>query len=196
MLLLLLVPWKGHMHKRWSSAVQVWSRRYQLHVGVYRCTWCDSIIMLLYIVIHACTSMCLHIENTEKGTVMNFTISCTCVQYTVHVRHLCTCTCSCLSVSTTLQCTGFENRERAYRNYPEALLHWKVSLEVVRMRPHSTVSAHVHWFNVNILQGLLICENYSKPLHDPSILPLSPSTNSEHSQKFEDTQKQGVSTST
>ena len=28
-------------------------------------------------------------------------------------------------------CTGFESRERVYRNYPEALLHWKVALEVV-----------------------------------------------------------------
>ena len=26
---------------------------------------------------------------------------------------------------------GFENRERVYRNIPEALLHWKVALEVV-----------------------------------------------------------------
>lgn len=26
---------------------------------------------------------------------------------------------------------GFENREKVYRNIPEALLHWKVALEVV-----------------------------------------------------------------
>ena len=27
---------------------------------------------------------------------------------------------------------GFENKEKAYRDLPEALLHWKVALEVVR----------------------------------------------------------------
>ena len=27
---------------------------------------------------------------------------------------------------------GFECRERTYRNFPEALLYWKVAMEVVR----------------------------------------------------------------
>ena len=27
---------------------------------------------------------------------------------------------------------GFERREQTYKNFPEALLHWRVALEVVR----------------------------------------------------------------
>ena len=32
----------------------------------------------------------------------------------------------------SLSLLGFENREKVYRNFPEALLHWKLALEVVR----------------------------------------------------------------
>ena len=43
---------------------------------------------------------------------------------------------------TLVSCAGFENREKVYRNFPEALLHWKVALEVVGMAlfPHSFLS--------------------------------------------------------
>lgn len=34
--------------------------------------------------------------------------------------------------------SGFEKRERTYRNFPEALLHWKVALEIV-----SGIQVHV-----------------------------------------------------
>lgn len=38
---------------------------------------------------------------------------------------------------------GFEMKEKAYRNLPEALLHWKVTLEVVRVYTYN-------WFTVVI----------------------------------------------
>ena len=50
--------------------------------------------------------------------------------YIVH----CTMYVSCiiLLIYVPIVIAGFENRERTYRNFPEPLLHWKVSLEVVR----------------------------------------------------------------
>eukprot|EP00731_Ephydatia_muelleri_P024106 Em0016g377a len=52
---------------------------------------------------------------------------------------------------------GFENRERTYRNFPEALLHWKVALEV----------------------GLMVCENFAHLLNDPALLSASSLDNPE-----------------
>ena len=51
--------------------------------------------------------------------------------------------------SVTYGATGFESRERVYRNVPEALLHWKVALEVVSfmLNAHSILyyyTVHVH----------------------------------------------------
>ena len=34
-------------------------------------------------------------------------------------------------IHTCYVCTGFERKEKSYRNLPEALLHWRVALEVV-----------------------------------------------------------------
>ena len=54
---------------------------------------------------------------------------------------------SVLMLMYTCTCTlGFENRERTYRNFPEALLHWKFALEIV-----STVDVYLVllslWYN-------------------------------------------------
>ena len=47
---------------------------------------------------------------------------------------------------------GFESRERTYRNFPEALLHWKVALEVV-----SAKAILMHFFiSICILSPFLL----------------------------------------
>ena len=72
--------------------------------------------------------------------------------------------------------SGFESRERVYRNFPEALLHWKVALEVVSMlvyrSMHIVVVGPVEE-NVRFVslpkQGQIVVEiNSPVVLHDPS----------------------------
>ena len=41
---------------------------------------------------------------------------------------------------------GFENRERTYRNFPEALLHWKVALEIVRVDRNVIITVIMAFF--------------------------------------------------
>lgn len=41
------------------------------------------------------------------------------------------CSCSCMMCAILIFMEGFEKKEKSYRKLPEALLHWKVALELV-----------------------------------------------------------------